>query len=117
MQLRRGVFGVALGLFACGAGAGLVACLDLFHSTHDIETACEIDAARPGCPRPRAVVDAGTDFCAWTREEADTNARSACSWLGACETPLGNNAFGPCYFRALMAFDCEANPNHPVRGE
>ena len=41
----------------------------------------------------------------------------ACSWLGACEGPIGTNAFGPCYFRALMAYDCAANPNHRSRNK
>jgi hypothetical protein len=123
MPLRRGVAFVALTL---SLGGLLVACFDLLHTTSDIVTACEIDAARSGCQAAAtdgaadAGVEAGagddaeTDFCAWTPDEARQHALHACSWLGACETPLGNNAFGPCYFRALMAYDCSANPNHRV---
>jgi hypothetical protein len=119
MALRGGVAFVTLALLLGGA---LVACFDLFHSTSDVLTACELDAARDGCRLDagvdagpgEAAVDAGveTDFCAWTPVEARQHALHACAWLGACETPLGNNAFGPCYFRALMAYDCAANPNH-----
>ncbi|HZU83446.1 MAG TPA: hypothetical protein VE987_11040 [Polyangiaceae bacterium] len=93
-------------------GVGLVACLDLFHSTDDVRTACEIDGATPGCS------DAGpTDFCAWTPDKARRAARHACAWLGACETPMGRNAFGACMFQALLAYDCAANPNHQARGK
>ena len=28
---------------------------------------------------------------------------------------MGNNAFGACYFRALLAYDCTANPNHKAK--
>jgi hypothetical protein len=95
------------------AGPSLIACFDLFHSTSDVRTACELDAAHAGC----GAEDAETDFCSWTSSEAKEHAVHACSWLGACETPLGRNAFGPCVFQALLAFDCEANPNHHVRLE
>jgi hypothetical protein len=125
MRERRGVVAVALASLSLAAAAGLLACFDLLHSTKDIETACEVDAAGAGCPHHRALdagaeagADAGrTDFCAWTPDEARENAVHACSWLGACETPLGDNAFGPCFVHALMAFDCQANPNHPVQNE
>jgi hypothetical protein len=113
--------GVALGISAAcvAVGAALVACLDLFHSTDDIRTACEIDAQTPGCPFEAGVAappEAGTDFCAWDETTARQNAVHACAWLGACETPLGRNAFGPCMFQALLAYDCAANPSHPSRG-
>jgi hypothetical protein len=113
----------ALVLLAAGSamlGAGLVACIDLFHSTADILTACELDAQTPGCGKEasaEADVDAGTDFCAWPEALARQNATHACAWLGACESPLGRNAFGSCMFEALLAYDCAANPNHPVKGE
>jgi hypothetical protein len=55
---------------------------------------------------------AETDFCAWSESQAADRAAHACTWLGACESPIGNNAFGACYFRALMAYDCAANPDH-----
>jgi hypothetical protein len=89
------------------AGAALVACFDVLHSTADIRAACEIDPSLAGC---------STDFCAWSADEAEAHALHACAWLGACETPMGNDAFGPCMFRARMAYDCKANPQHAVRG-
>jgi hypothetical protein len=101
----------------------VLACFDLFHSTRDIRTICEIDASAPGCvgsntggvPTPP---DAGeADFCAWTPPEARRRAEHVCAWLGACESPMGRNSFGPCMFQALLAYDCSANPNHPVQGK
>ncbi len=92
--------------------ASAVACRDLFHSTSDILNACDIDAQTPGC-----APDAAIDFCQWTPKEARRRAAHACAWLGACETPMGRNAFGPCMFQALLAYDCEANPNHPTQGK
>ncbi len=99
--------------------AGLVACFDLFHSTSDILTACQIDAQTPGCSdaAPGTDAEAGIDFCAWSTAEARQSAQRACAWLGACETPLGRNAFGTCMFEALLAYDCTANPDHPARGK
>ncbi len=90
------------------AVASLVACFDLLHSTSDVRTACEIDAAHPGCSAEATP----TDFCAWTSTEARQHAVHACAWLGACETPMGGNAFGPCVFQAQLAYDCISNPNH-----
>lgn len=58
-------------------------------------------------PRPRAP---HPDFCAWSSDEARTQALRACAWLGACEGPLGESVFGPCVVRAMLAFDCHANP-------
>jgi hypothetical protein len=89
---------------ACGAGGVLAACFDLFHSTSSIRTACQIDAA------------ACQPLCATSSEEARRRAQQACAWLGACETPLGRNAFGPCMFEAMLAYDCASNPNHRFRG-
>jgi hypothetical protein len=114
MRARRGIGG---GAAAIAAGAALVACFDLFHSTSDIETACALDASRDGCAPPSIPQAVDTDFCAWSPAEAQEHAVHACSWLGACETPMGNNAFGPCSFRALMAYDCAANPNHRARAD
>jgi hypothetical protein len=98
-------------VLALAAGGALLACFDLLHSTADVLTACEIDAAHPGCTA--AVGE--TDFCAWSHREASQHALHACAWLGACESPMGNNAFGACYFRALLAYDCTANPNHKAK--
>jgi hypothetical protein len=89
--------------------AALAACFDLFHSTVSIETACQHDAAGRGCtPVTLCATDAGL---------ARERAQHACAWLGACETPLGRNAFGPCMMQALLAYDCAANPNHGFKGD
>jgi hypothetical protein len=111
--------GLALLVATVCVGAGLVACFDLFHSTSDIRTACQIDAQTPGCQgaSPDGGAEAGIDFCAWSSPEARQNAQHACAWLGACETPMGRNAFGSCLFEALLAYDCAANPDHPARGK
>ncbi|MGO9835405.1 MAG: hypothetical protein ACLP1X_14425 [Polyangiaceae bacterium] len=103
---------VALSTALCLVGGTLAACFDLFHSTGNVLTACEIDAITPGC-QP----DAGIDLCAPTALEARQRASHACAWLGACETPLGLNAFGSCMVEALMAYDCAANPNHRFKGK
>jgi hypothetical protein len=112
----------AFALVAASAGLFAAACFDLFHSTSDVLTACDIDASTPGCVAPATAVpslpDAGeTDFCTWTPDKARARAQHACAWLGACETPMGRNAFGSCMFQAQLAYDCEANPNHRVKGK
>jgi hypothetical protein len=104
---------ILLAALSLSAGPSLVACFDLLHSTADVRTACEIDASYPGCIQSATE----TDFCAWTPPEARQHAIHACAWLGACETPMGRNAFGPCVFQALLAYDCASNPNHPVAPE
>lgn len=106
----------------CAAmGCGLFACFDLFHSTRDVLTACEIDAQTATCgasdAAPPPPPDAGSDFCTWPERDARTRAQHACAWLGACETPTGRNAFGACLFQALLAYDCAANPNHRVKAK
>ena len=112
-----------LGALGCAvAAAALAACFDLFHSTTDVLSACELDARAPGCLADAGVAatipDAGTDFCRqWTSAVAHQKAEYACAWLGACETPTGRNAFGPCMFQALLAYDCAANPNHLAQGK
>jgi hypothetical protein len=108
MRVREGITLATLAALAVAAGSVLVACFDLLHSTADVLTACEIDAGHPGCVAAKVE----TDFCAWTEGQAAQRAAYACTWLGACESPMGNNAFGACYFRALMAYDCAANPDH-----
>jgi hypothetical protein len=112
---------VVLAVVSATLGAGLVACIDLFHSTGDVLTACQLDAHASGCGTEASVEagggDAATDFCAWPESQARQNAVHACAWLGACESPLGRNAFGSCMFQALLAYDCPANPYHPVKGK
>jgi hypothetical protein len=101
--------------------AGFVAC-DLFHST-DFPTLCDLDSSAPGCFDAGAkVIEASppppgpTNFCGWDQPTARSHAERACAWLSACESPLGDNDFGPCMVHALLAYDCTANPNRPVRG-
>jgi hypothetical protein len=103
---------------AFAAAFFFAACADLFHSTADVRTACEIDAATAGCTAEAGapIDEAGLDFCSWSSAQARTNAQRACAWLGACEGPLGGNAFGECTVQARLAFDCTANPAHPVQG-
>jgi hypothetical protein len=108
--MRASSWSLALGTLGLGAVSG---CFDLFHSTSDILTACQLDATADGCETAEA---GPTDFCAWSPTEARAHAEHACAWLGACETPLGRNAFGTCELAALLAFDCAANPNHRVKG-
>lgn len=81
-----------------------VACGDLFHST-SFDTLCTADAATPGCPHV-AVTELCTDSAT-----ALARAERACAWLAACETPMGENRTGQCIANALMAYDCNANPN------
>jgi hypothetical protein len=99
----------------------VVACVDLFHST-DFPTLCERDASSEACAKPidttaDARSDAGTptDFCAWDSTQARKNAEHACAWLGACAGSMGDNALGPCMFRALQVYDCSVNPTRRVR--
>jgi hypothetical protein len=94
-------------------GAGTAACFDVLHDTADLRTACELDASTPGCPNADRVVG----VCAPSRDGARASAEHACAWLSACESPVGDNAIGPCMFAARTAFDCEANPQHRVQGK
>lgn len=116
--VRLALGAAATALLAVALGAGLIACFDLFHSTAGILSACDLDAQAcdDGGPTGEAG-PAGTDFCAWSPDMARVNAAHACAWLGACETPMGDNAFGTCMLGALLAYDCAANPSHPARGE
>jgi hypothetical protein len=96
---------------ACATAIALVACVDLFHGTHDIVDACELDASSPGCG------DSGpTSFCALDSATAHTTAQHACAWLGACSGPLGSNALGACMVDALLAYDCSIHPGRKVKG-
>jgi hypothetical protein len=97
------------------------ACVDLFHST-DIEMLCDRSPSDPQCrdgaaAKPDAstlpdggAADARPDVCSWSSTEAREHALRACAWLGACEGPLGESAFGPCVVHAQLAYDCTANP-------
>ena len=113
---------------ASTAAALPLACVDLFHSTDAVVTACQIAASPAGCiPDASAEVSSPIDaadaaslaspnFCDWTPAQARATAQWACAWLGACESPIGGNAFGACMIQALLAYDCVANPNHPAQG-
>jgi len=108
----------AVPLVVGALGLALGACLDLFHSTGDVLTACQLDPSRAGCT-PEAGGPQALDsvaVCAATSLEARQQADRACAWLGACEAPMGRNAFGPCTLQARMAYDCASNPNHRVAG-
>ena len=97
------------------------ACVDLFHST-EFDTLCARSPKDPQCGGGGAMnVDSSTlpdggganahlDFCSWTSTEARAYALRACAWLGACEGPLGESAFGPCVVHAQLAYDCAVNP-------
>jgi hypothetical protein len=102
---------VVVSVASCVTVATMAACFDLFHSTGNVLTACEVDALTPGCG-----ADAGAALCAADPREARQTAAHACAWLGACETPLGGNSFGSCMVNALMAYDCDINPNHRLKG-
>jgi len=97
-------------------GCGLPACIDLFHSTSDVRTACEIDASACEGDASAASAAGATSSLCQTPDTARQIAAHACAWLGACASPMGQNAFGPCMVQALLAFDCAANPDHPAVG-
>jgi hypothetical protein len=105
MRLRAAI---VLSVVSAGLGAGLVACFDLFHSTSGILDACQLDAEACGDAAPLV------DFCSWDSGTAYTNAGIACAWLEACQTPLDHHDFGDCMFRALLAYDCNANSARPT---
>jgi hypothetical protein len=109
MRLRAAI---VLSVVSAGLGAGLVACFDLFHSTSGILDACELDAEACSDAAPPA------DLCTWEGGTPQTAAAIACTWMGTCEGTFqfGDFGFGECTLRALLAFDCQANPNNPVSG-
>jgi len=107
---RIRVIGVAVAAVALLAGA---ACVDLFHSTGDAKSLCDVDAAAPGCA---AGDGGGGQLCAPDTATAEAWAKQACAWLAACEDPIGQNVTGECMVNAIMAFNCEANPNRRPLG-
>lgn len=120
---RRHVLAVASVAFV---GIG-IACVDLFHGT-EFETLCTHSPNDPRCHGDASIPDAVAevavdarrphpDFCSWSSEMARAQARRACAWLGACEGPLGESAFGPCAVRAQLAYDCKANPSLRPAGD
>jgi hypothetical protein len=104
-------------LVPLAAGAVALAC-DLFHSTN-FQTLCDLDPTNPKCTGDAGASETGsppqpTNFCEWDAGAALGGAEHACALLGACELPLGQNAFGPCMVAALLAYDCTANPNREI---
>lgn len=108
---RVHVTSIALAGVALLAGA---ACVDLFHST-DSKSLCDIDAQAPGCSTD-AGGDAGVQLCAPDTATAEVWAKQACAWLAACEDPIGQNGTGECIANAIMAYNCQANPNRRPLG-
>ncbi|HEX4516463.1 MAG TPA: hypothetical protein VH054_23105 [Polyangiaceae bacterium] len=90
----------------------VVACVDLFHSTSDVQSICEADATDPRCTDAAAPVD----ICAPDGGVAQERAAHACSWLAACGHPIGRNKTGVCMVDAILAYDCAANPNRKAKG-
>jgi len=110
--------------FATVLGAALasaVACVDLFHSTSDVHGICETDggdASDPRCGPEAGPVEAGPpDLCAPDAGVAQQRATAACAWLAACDHPIGENKTGACMVNAILAYDCEANPNRQPKGK
>ena len=95
---------VAAGVFVATA----IACVDIFHST-STQSLCDLDASALDCPEG--------SICATSPTVAQTEALDVCAWLSACEHPVGNNAPGACMARAILAYDCNANPNRPPEGK
>lgn len=108
---------ISVAFLVSSIGVAGAACVDLFHSTADLRTECEMTPAAAGCRGAveDATVASSSGICK-TREIARALANQACAWLGACEGPIGRNAFGSCVVQARLAFDCAANPNHPIKG-
>ncbi len=95
-----------------------LACGDIFHSTRDLRSKCDLNPAAAGCEsqKPSRPID-GPSVCAASSIAARDAATRTCALLSACEGAFGASAFGTCMVHALLAFDCEANPNRPVRGD
>jgi len=107
--MRRWVLSAAVVTPALLLGA--VACVDLFHGT-DVPTVCDTDASAPGCGDAGPVAEGGTtELCSADAGIAQVRAAHACSWLAACESPIGHDTTGACMVDAILAYDCTANPN------
>lgn len=87
--------------------ASLLCCnSDVLHAT-SFDTECTRDAT--ACQE--------YDYCAMDQAAARARAERVCGLVGACTGPFGENVFGACLERAILAYDCGARPNLPVRGE
>jgi hypothetical protein len=100
------------GAFVSLSAGVIVACVDLFHSTSDVQSICEADAMDPRCTDAAPPVE----ICAPDAGVAQQRAIHACSWLAACGHPLGRNKTGACMVDAILAYDCAANPNRKAKG-
>ena len=107
---------VALVAVAGSLVASAFACVDLFHSTTDVKSICEVDASDPRCADGG---DAGPpqDLCAGDAGAAQSRAIKACAMLSACAHPAGRNKTGACMVDAILAYDCAANPNRKPLGK
>lgn len=125
-------FGRTLTAFsAVIATCGVVACVDIFHST-DALTRCDIEGNASGCGEAgvTAPTDAGADtslpesdtgtdaslpeICSPTTAAAKTRAIETCAALSTCEHGLGGSAFGACFRDAMQAYDCTSFPNRKL---
>ncbi|HEY1954742.1 MAG TPA: hypothetical protein VGH28_04005 [Polyangiaceae bacterium] len=105
----------ALALAGTGMLAAAAACVDLFHSTSGVLGICERDASDPRCS-PDASEAGPPELCAGDAAAAQSTAMQACALLAACDHPIGQNKTGACMVDAILAYDCEANPNRKVKG-
>jgi hypothetical protein len=103
---------VIAGAIVSSLAGAVMACVDLFHSTSDVQSICEVDAADPRCTDAAPPVD----ICAGDAGVAQQRAIHACSWLAACGHPIGRNKTGACMVDAILAYDCAANPNRKAKG-
>ena len=55
--------------------------------------------------------------CSLIPSEAKAEAERACSWLGACESPLGSHQFSLCVTKALAVFNCDVTPEQRAKGK
>ena len=114
-----------LGAGALALATGLVACVDLFHTTR-YENLC--DKSPQACAADAAVADQRAEdvetpdgtpppFNLCDVPGPSEAARAVCAWIGACAGPMGNQAFGNCFIDAIQAYNCEVRPGRPLRGE
>lgn len=85
-------------LAAC---AGLLACVDIFHST-DVSAICDETPGFQECPK----TPGPEGYCTTDATEVRKRAEHACAWLGACEGAAESNALGACLGNALSIFQC-----------
>lgn len=109
---------------------GTAACVDLFHSTSDAKSFCELSPSAVECGGPIPELDASTpdtsvptgdaaepvkSLCAATSASAAARATEVCATLSTCALGLGESSFGTCMTAAIQAYDCESFPNRTLR--